>query len=42
MDNVDVIIPPNEHVKKNMETMGLENVSEPVPPMIDLEKWEEV
>ena len=42
MDNMDVIIPPNEHVKKNMETMGLENVSEPVPPMIDLEKWEEV
>lgn len=42
IDNVDVVIPGSEHVRKNMKRMGVKNVSEIIPPMIDLDKWKDV
>ena len=42
IDNVDVVIPGSKHVKRNMEAMGVKNVSEVIPPMIDLMKWKKI
>lgn len=42
MNRVDAIIPPDKHVAKDLKVMGINNVSRPIPPMIDVGMWSNI